>query len=177
MMNNAIRQATPHRVWIVAGVTSIALIGAVGYASLSANASSSAPVPLNASQVAVASRLAHQYALLGTGASPDAVTDAWPASVTCAVVAPANHGAASSAMDNSVPEDPNASVMVIQLCGSFKLDTPRPPGAAIATGSYIVVVANATSGELLDVSIGHNASSLVKSSSSAVDLMKSISPS
>lgn len=151
-------------------VTAAGLACAFAIAACATSPAQPRTTPLTAEQIAMASHLRLQYAQRGTGADPTGVGK-WPASVTCAKAMPTTRGTATSDLDESVPEDPESAVVLIQLRGTFTLDTPRPPGSEVPTGEIILVVAD-PSGALLDVSIRHSPSTLMANGPNVVDLLQ-----
>jgi hypothetical protein len=131
----------------------------------------SAGKQLSGAELSAATGLAKQYAVLGAGENVAISTEGWPNNLSCAQIVATTHGAAAMQLDGSVPPDANRRVVVIQLCGTFSIEMPHPPGASTASSKYITIVMDPSSGTLMDLAVGDSATRLDTFGSQVVDVL------
>lgn len=139
--------------WILAG-SSVLLVGGALAATNVAGAQATSWTPSPA-QERVALALAHQEAETSVPAGVATGNDAfgWPANVRHVEISAGTRRAASRLIDNSaVPDD--RDVVVVRLVGDFVFTVTGPKGSAPSTAGHVMtVVADATTGDVLDVAL------------------------
>ncbi|MDQ6777031.1 MAG: hypothetical protein M3071_12640 [Actinomycetota bacterium] len=143
-----------------------ALIAAVGFLTLGGNGhpstakASSAPTSMSASQIRT---IALNFAT--------AAGDPTPTSIE--YVASTRAAANQALYGGKLQGDPTAndpSYVIVQQ-GSFREDhAPRPPQASVPTGSVLVVVVNASTGQMTDLSLGQTTPSSLASLGTVIPL-------
>jgi hypothetical protein len=151
----------------IAAAVVVATGGAVA-ALYSPSASATAWAPTGA-RLAVAARVAHEYATMtapgGPGDSPQPqsafaalAADAWPDNVQSVSFVEASRAVAAPLVHTTAAGD-TSDVLVIRMVGSFvTFTTPPPPHegvthAGTASGKFLTVVVDASTGEIRDVAL------------------------
>lgn len=144
---------------LATAVTAVAAAALVATAvSPATHATTWAPT---AQEEAVALHTAHLEAdstLPGAGgkvshAPQSAAPNDWPANVSAVLMIGSSRSNASQFVgDYTSPDD--RKVTVIRMVGTFEVATTGPPGSShVATGRFMTVVVDATSGDVLDFSV------------------------